>query len=63
MTPQLYHEVVLLQDFPEQNLKRGDVAMYVEPVRSAEGVDGAVLEVVQRAWRIHSYCGCTLVSD
>jgi hypothetical protein len=45
MTPQLYHEVVLLEDFLDQNLKRGDVAMYVEPVRSASGVDGAILEV------------------
>jgi hypothetical protein len=46
MTPELYKEVVLRRDVPEQGLKAGDVAMLVELVPGPPGQpQGAVLEV------------------
>jgi hypothetical protein len=46
MTPELYKEVALRRDVPEDNLKAGDVAMLVDLVPGPPGQpQGAVLEV------------------
>jgi hypothetical protein len=46
MTPELYKEVALRRDIPEDNLKAGDVAMLVDLVPGPPGQpQGAVLEV------------------
>ncbi|MCO6452004.1 MAG: DUF4926 domain-containing protein [Caldilineales bacterium] len=42
----LYQDITLLEDIPESNLRRGDVAVLVDYVSNAGGgEDGAVLEV------------------
>ena len=46
MKPELYQHVSLTADFPEYNLKTGDVATLVEYVPGPQGTeDGCVLEV------------------
>jgi hypothetical protein len=46
MTPELFKEVALRRDVPEDNLKAGDVAMLVDLVPGPPGQpQGAVLEV------------------
>ena len=46
MKPELYQKVYLTTDIPEENLKRGDVAMLVDYVSNAKGgEEGAILEV------------------
>jgi hypothetical protein len=46
MKLELYKEVALTHDMPEENLKSGDVAVLVDIVsHPSGGVDGAVLEV------------------
>lgn len=43
---ELYQRISLTTDFPEHNLKKGDVAMLVDTVpHPNEGEDGYVLEV------------------
>jgi hypothetical protein len=42
----LYQRIAMNQDFPEQNLKKGDVAWLIEYVPHPKGgEEGAVLEV------------------
>lgn len=46
MTPALDSKVVINQDLPREDLKRGDLATYIDVVARPEGSeDGAVLEV------------------
>jgi hypothetical protein len=45
MKPELYTQVVLNRDIPEENLKKGDVAMYIEYLESSDGEAGAILEI------------------
>lgn len=46
MTIDLYQEVALTRDFPEDGLKAGDVAMLIDFVsHPSNGEDGCVLEV------------------
>ncbi len=46
MQPELYTEVVVNRDLPEANLKKGDVALYIEYLQHPqEGEDGAILEI------------------
>lgn len=45
MSIELYQEVALTRDVPEENLRAGDVATYIDRVPSPSGEDGAVLEV------------------
>jgi hypothetical protein len=46
MQPELYTEVVVNRDIPEENLKRGDVAVYIEHLEHPSGGEnGAILEV------------------
>jgi hypothetical protein len=46
MKPDLYSEVVLARDFPEHQLKRGDMATVVEYVQHPEGgEEGCILEI------------------
>ncbi len=46
MKPELFQEVSLTRDLPENQLKAGDVAMLVEFVpHPVNGEDGCVLEV------------------
>lgn len=50
MKPELYQHVALAEDFPEYNLKKGDVAVLVEYVPGPQGTgDGCVLEVFNEA--------------
>jgi len=43
--PELYSEVSLLRDFPEEGLLAGDVAVLVDIVENEAGEAGAVLEI------------------
>jgi hypothetical protein len=45
MQPTLYTEVMLLEDFPQFNLKAGDIALYIEYLISQQGAEGAILEI------------------
>lgn len=46
MKLELYQEIALNRDFPDQNLHKGDVAMLIDYVPHPEdGEEGAVLEV------------------
>lgn len=46
MQPELYTEIVINRDIPDEQLKRGDVAMYIEYLKHPSGgEDGAILEV------------------
>ena len=46
MQPELYTEVVVNRDLPEANLKKGDVALYIEHLQHPQGgEDGAILEI------------------
>jgi hypothetical protein len=46
MKLELYQYVALCRDIPEQNLKRGDVAMLIDYVtHPGNGEDGYILEV------------------
>jgi hypothetical protein len=46
MTMELYQEVALTRDLPEDGLKAGDVAMLIEFIsHPSDGEDGCVLEV------------------
>jgi hypothetical protein len=46
MTMELYQEVALTRDLPENGLKAGDVAMLVDFVpHPSNGEDGCVLEI------------------
>jgi hypothetical protein len=46
MRPKLYQEVAITNDFPDENLKAGDVAMLIDYVRHPNGgEEGAILEV------------------
>lgn len=46
MTIELYEQVALRHDFPEYNLKRGDIATLVDYVPHPQGgEEGCVLEV------------------
>ena len=45
MTLNLYTEVVLLEDVPEENLRAGDVATLVERAARIDGDEGCILEV------------------
>ncbi len=46
MKPDLYNEVVLARDFPEHQLKRGDMATVVEYIPHPKGgEEGCILEV------------------
>lgn len=46
MKPDLYSEVVLARDFPEHQLKRGDMATVVEYIPHPKGgEEGCILEV------------------
>lgn len=46
MQPDLYSEVVVNRDIPEADVKRGDLALFVERLHHpAGGEDGAVLEI------------------
>lgn len=42
---QLFKEVALARDIPEEGLRRGDIAMVVEHHPSSKGEDGYSLEV------------------
>jgi hypothetical protein len=43
---QLYSRIALNRDFPECNLKRGDVATFIDTVPDPEGIEeGYILEV------------------
>jgi hypothetical protein len=43
---QLYSRIALNRDFPEYNLKRGDVATFIDTVPAPEGIEeGYILEV------------------
>ena len=45
MQIELYTRIVLLRDVPEEGLKQGDTAMYIEHLPVSDGEDGAILEV------------------
>jgi hypothetical protein len=45
MNLELFTEVMLLEDFPQFNLKAGDIAMYIEHLMSQQGKEGAILEI------------------
>jgi len=46
MTPELYTEIVLNRDEPQEGLLRGDVATFIDTVPHPEGgEEGAVLEI------------------
>ena len=46
MKPELYTEVSLLQNFPDENLKLGDVTIVVDYVAHPNGgEEGAILEI------------------
>ncbi len=46
MKPELYEEIALTRDIPEESLRAGDVATVVDYVpHPAQGEEGAVLEV------------------
>jgi len=46
MKPELFQEIVLIQDVESEHLKSGDVAMLVDYIAHPHGAeDGAVLEV------------------
>ncbi|MBX3082454.1 MAG: DUF4926 domain-containing protein [Anaerolineae bacterium] len=46
MTPALDSRVVINRDIPQENLKQGDLATYIDVVaRDEDGEDGAVLEL------------------
>lgn len=46
MQPELYTEVVVNRDLPEADLKRGDLALYIEHLKHpGNGEDGAILEI------------------
>ncbi len=46
MIPKLYQEVVLLQDFPDYEMKKGDIATLVDYVPHPDkGEEGCILEV------------------
>jgi hypothetical protein len=43
---QLYSRIALNRDFPEYNLKRGDVATFIDTIPDPEGLEeGYILEV------------------
>jgi hypothetical protein len=43
---QLYSRIALNRDFPEYNLKQGDVATFIDTVPDPEGIEeGYILEV------------------
>ncbi len=47
MKPKLYQEVAITCDFPDENLKAGDVAVLIDYVRHPRGgEEGAILEVL-----------------
>jgi hypothetical protein len=49
-TPDLYHYVALSRDFPEHQLKQGDVALLIDYVPHPQGGEaGCVLEVFNAA--------------
>jgi hypothetical protein len=46
MKPELYQRVMVNRDFPEENLKRGDLAWLIDYVPDPEGgEEGCILEV------------------
>ena len=46
MSVQLYQEVALTRDMPEQGMRAGDVATFVDRVPAPDSIeDGAVLEI------------------
>jgi hypothetical protein len=46
MRPELYTQVVLNRDIPDENLKQGDVAMFIDILTHPKGgEEGAILEV------------------
>jgi hypothetical protein len=46
MKPELYTEVALTRDIPEQGLKQGDVALLIEYLKHpAGGEEGCILEI------------------
>ncbi len=50
MKLELYQYVALCRDIPEQNLKRGDIAMLIDYVtHPVDGEDGYILEVFNAA--------------
>ena len=54
--PVLYKKVVLLQDVPQENLCKGDRALYIHELPGVDGGDdGAILELYDSAraeWRL-----------
>ena len=45
MKPELYTEVMILDDFPQFNLKAGDIVMYIEHLINPQGQEGAIVEI------------------
>jgi len=45
MKPELYTEVMLLADFPEYQLRTGDIVLYIEYLVSPQGKEGAIVEI------------------
>lgn len=46
MTPELYMEVVVNRDLPEEGLRQGDTGMYIEYLTHPNGGEaGAILEI------------------
>lgn len=46
MKPELYERVALVRDIPEEELKKGDVALLIEHLQHPSGgEDGVILEI------------------
>jgi hypothetical protein len=46
MIPELYKEVVVNRDIPQQHLKKGDTGMYIDYMEDPNGGEaGAILEI------------------
>lgn len=46
MKPELYTQVVVNRDIPDENLKQGDVAMFIDILKHPKGgEEGAILEI------------------
>jgi hypothetical protein len=46
MTPELYTQVVISRDIPQEHVQRGDLAMFIDTLPDPNGgEEGAVLEI------------------
>jgi len=43
--PELYTEVALTRDFPEYNLKKGDLGWLIDYLPAVDGEEGCILEI------------------